>query len=361
MKLGVRSVGFILTLLSLIALSAVFAFGQAIDGNVVGTVVDSSGAAVSGADVTCTNVATNVTRSGKTSGTGEYRFDHLSVGTYRITAKMTGFRTLSEQVEVQLNLTTTRNLTLSPGATAETIEVSGTPPTIDTTTNQLQTTYDNKLLENMGATSIGSGVLNASLLQAGVGSTGGLGAGSGPSVGGQRPRENNFTIEGTDNNDKGVTGPLVQIPNDAVSNFTVIENQFSPEFGHSAGGQFNQVVMSGTNSIHGRVYEYFQNRNLNAIDQTIANQTPAGEKAVNPRYDNNRFGGQVGGPIIKNKLFYFVNFEYQPQGLAAVPSSPALAPTADGWNTILGIPGVSATTQTVLQNTPLPPPPQVRL
>src|SRR5581483_10739259 len=99
---------------------------------------------------------------------------------------------------------------------------------------------------------------------------------------------------------------------------------------------------SGTNAIHGRVYEYFQNRNLNAIDQTVANNTPPGETPKNPRYDNNRFGGQVGGPIIKNKLFYFVNFEYNPIGQAAVPSSPALAPTADGWNQILGIPGTSA-------------------
>ena len=184
--------------------------------------------------------------------------------------------------------------------------------------------------------------MNLSLLEAGVGSTGGLGAGSGPSVGGQRPRENNFTIEGTDNNDKTVTGPLVYVPNDAVANFTVIQNQFSPEFGHSAGGQFNQVLVSGTNTIHGRVYEYFQNRNLNAIDQEIANVTPAGQSPVNPRYDNNRFGGQVGGPIIKNKLFYFANFEYNPVGQAAVPSSPACAPTAAGWAAALAVPGVSA-------------------
>ncbi|HZQ93766.1 MAG TPA: carboxypeptidase regulatory-like domain-containing protein [Candidatus Sulfotelmatobacter sp.] len=337
-----RTINWLVALLAVLCLSAVIAVGQAIDGNVVGTVVDATGAAIVGAEVSATNVATGVSSASKTNGSGEYRFDHLSVGTYRINVKAAGFKSLTEGVEVQLNMTSTRNLRLEPGAASETIEVSGTPPTIDTTTNQLQTTYDSKLLDNMGAVTTGSGVLNASLLQAGVGSTGGLGAGSGPSVGGQRPRENNFTIEGTDNNDKGVTGWIVTIPNDAVSNFTVIANQFSPEFGHSAGGQFNQVVISGTNAIHGRVYEYFQNRNLNAIDQTVANNTPPGETPKNPRYDNNRFGGQVGGPIIKNKLFYFVNFEYNPIGQAAVPSSPALAPTADGWNQILGIPGTSA-------------------
>jgi hypothetical protein len=341
-----RLAAFVLALFGLLAISAGIAFGQAIDGNVVGTVVDAQGAVVVGADVTSVNIATNVVAIAKTGSSGEYRFDHLLAGTYKITVKNAGFKTISEQVDVQLNKTTTRNLTMTPGATSETIEVSGTPPTIDTTTSQLQTTYENVLLQSlpsaMSGGSLGGGVLNASLLQAGVGSTGGLGAGSGPSVGGQRARENNFTIEGSDNNSKGVTGPLVYIPNDAVANFTVITNQFSPEFGHSAGGQFNEVVLNGTNTIHGMAYEYFRNRNLNAIDYATAAQFGPGQTPVNSRYDNNRFGGQVGGAIIKNKLFYFANFELNPVGQATSPSSPACAPTAAGWSTISGIPGVNA-------------------
>jgi Carboxypeptidase regulatory-like domain len=337
-----RASALILAFFGLLALCAGVAYGQAIDGNIVGTIVDSQGAAVVGADVTATNIATGVVATTKTGSTGDYRFDHLLVGTYRINAKMTGFKAVSENVVVELNKTGTRNFTLTPGAASETIEVSGTPPTIDTTTSQLQTTYESQVLESLPTAAtggaLGSGVLNASLLEAGVGSTGGLGAGAGPSIGGQRARENNFTIEGSDNNSKGVTGPLVYVPNDAVANFTVIANQFSPEFGHSAGGQFNQVVKSGTNTIHGMAYEYFQNRNLNAVDYALANQ---GITKI-PRYDNNRFGGQVGGPIKKDKLFYFVNFEYNPVGQATSPSSAALAPTADGWATILGIPGISA-------------------
>ena len=329
--------GLVFALFGLLAISAGLAFGQAIDGNVVGAVLDSQGAAVVAAQVNAVNVATNVVATTKTNSAGEYRFDNLPVGTYKITARMTGFKTITEQVDVELNKTGTRNLTLTPGAASETIEVSGTPPTIDTTTSQLQSTYEEKQLQDLPSASTGTGVLNLSLLEAGVGSTGGLGAGSGPSVGGQRPRENNFTIEGTDNNDKTVTGPLVYIPNDAVANFTVIQNQFSPEFGHSAGGQFNQVLVSGTNTIHGRVYEYFQNRNLNAIDQELANEGIF----TNPRYDDNRFGGQVGGPIVKNKLFYFANFEYNPIGRSATPSSAACAPTAAGWAAISAIPGVN--------------------
>jgi len=341
----VRSFGFVLALLCLLGLGAVVAFGQAIDGNVVGTVTDASGAAVVGAEVTATNVATNVTAVGKTNGAGEYRFDHLLVGTYRISVKMTGLKSISEQVDVEVSKTSTRNLSLQPGAVSETVEVSGTPPTIDTTTAQIQATYETRETQDLPTASVGLGVLNLSLLQAGVSSTGGLGAGTGPSIGGQRPRDNNFEIEGTDNNDKGVTGPLVYVPNDAVQNFSILQNQFSPEFGHSNGGQFNTIVVSGTNSIHGRLYEYFQNRNLNALDTSLRNE---GITTL-PRYDNNRFGGEVGGPIFKNKLFYFANFEYNPVGQAASPGSVLCAPTAGGYTTLLGIPGVSASNVQGLQ------------
>ena len=332
-----------------LALAPLASFGQAISGNIVGTITDSTGAAITTADITATNVATGVVATAKPNGAGEYRFDNLLVGTYKISVKAAGFRTVNVQVEVQLNTTGTANVALVPGATTETVEVSGEAPIIDTTTAQLQTTYENKQLQDLPTTGLGFnslsgqnlGVLNLSLLDAGVGSTGGLGAGSGPSVGGQRPRNNNFTVEGVDNNDKGVTGPLIYVPSDAVGNFTVLQNQFNSEFGHSNGGQFNVVVKNGTNTFHGMAYEYFQNRNLNAIDQSVANGTSPGQKVVNPRFDSNRFGGQVGGPIFKNKLFFFANYEYAPLGQAAVPGAPVLAPTAAGYAAASAVPGVS--------------------
>jgi hypothetical protein len=340
-----RSLGFVFAMMSLLAFGAVVALGQAIDGSVVGTVTDASGAAVVGAEVTATNVATNVSANTKTNGSGEYRFDHLLNGTYRISVKQTGFKTTAEQVDVEVSKTSTRNINLQPGAATETVEVSGTPPTLDTTTAQIQSMYELRENQDLPTASVGLGVLNLSLLQAGVGSSGGLGAGTGPSIGGQRPRDNNFEIEGTDNNDKTVTGPLVYVPNDAVQNFSILQNQFSPEFGHSNGGQFNTIVVSGTNSFHGRAYEYFQNRNLNALDTSLSNQ---GITKI-PRYDNNRFGGQIGGPVIKNKLFFFANFEYNPVGLAASSGNVVCAPTAAGYTTLLAIPGVSASNVQGLQ------------
>ena len=126
-------------------------------------------------------------------------------------------------------------------------------------------------------------------------------------------------------------GPLVYIPNDAVGNFTLITNQFSPEFGHSSGGQFNTTVVSGSNKFHGRAYEYFQNRNLNAASGI------AGGKIPNPKYDNNRYGGQIGGPIFRDKLFFFANFERNTVGQNA--SGYVCVPTATGIATLNSLAG----------------------
>jgi hypothetical protein len=346
-----------LSVFTFVILSFGLAYGQAISGNIVGTVVDSSGAAVTGADVVAHNVATGVNSSGKTNSTGGYRFDNLPIGAYEITAKASGFQTTTLRVDVQLNKSGTANITLTPGSASTTIEVAGVAETLDTTTAQIQTTYEAKMLEDLPTANLGVntttglnlGVLNLSMLDAGASSTGGLGAGVGPSLSGERPRNNNFTIEGVDNNNKGVTGPLVYVPADAVANFTVLQNQFSPEFGHSNGGQFNIVVKPGTNSFHGAAYEYFQNRNLNAIDQSVANSTTPGDPIVNPRFDSNRYGGQLGGPIFKSKLFFFANYEYNEVGQASVPGAPLLAPTSTGYAAMLAIPNISTANVQALQ------------
>ena len=114
----------------------------------------------------------------------------------------------------------------------------------------------------------------------------------GPSVGGQRPRNNNFSVEGVDNNRKDVTGHNVDIPNEAVAEFSMLENQYSAEYGNGTGGQFNTVLRGGTNEIHGAAYEYLNNRNLNALDESFKRQGIL----THPRYDQNTFGGSIGGP-----------------------------------------------------------------
>jgi hypothetical protein len=345
-------------LLIAIGLLSVPGFGQAISGDLVGTVTDPTGAVVPNATVEAVNSATGVAATTKTNANGEYRFSNLPIGTYNITANSQGFApTTVRDFRVDLNKTATAKLTLGTGQVTTTVEVSAEAPAIDTTTAQVQTTYEAVQAQNLPTAALGganSGVLNLSLLSAGVASGGGIGAGSGPSVGGQRPRNNNFTVEGVDNNSKSVTGPLINIPNDAVSNFTVLQNQFSPEFGHSSGGQFNTVVMSGTNRLHGSAYEYFQNRNLNAVDYNLANQGIF----TNPRFDSNRFGGTIGGPIIHNKWFFFFNGEYNPVGQSAVPSSAVFTPTAAGYSTLASIAGINATNLGILKQFATPAPAQ---
>jgi hypothetical protein len=350
---------FVLALLSLMALGSGLAFGHAIRGNLVGTVIDSSSAVVTNATVEVTNVGTGATTSAITGGSGGYRFENLPVGTYKITVKASGFRTTSQQADVELNKTGTVNVTLSPGAASETVEVSGAAPIIDTTTAQLGTTYNERLTQDLGLTSAGgagAGILNLSLLSPGVTNASAMGDGVGPSIGGQRPRDNNFTVEGVDNNNKVVTGALITIPPDAVENFTLLANQFNSEFGHSSGGQFNTTVKSGTNGFHGSLYEYFRNRNLNAVDQTWVQQG----LTSNPRYDSNRYGATFGGPIIKNKLFFFTNFERQPVGFISVGGGAVNAPTAAGLAAIATDPGLNATNFAIFKQfvpvptTPLP-------
>ena len=330
-------------LAALLAVSSlsVSLFSQSTSGNLQGTVYDASGAAVPGADVVVTNEGTGISKSVKSTSGGTYRLENLLVGSYLVSISASGFnKSEVKDVSVQLNQTVTTNVTLTIGQAATTVEVAEAAAAIDTTTAQIQTTFGNKELGDLPSASggqAGSGVINLSLLAAGVTSSGGAGYGTGPSVGGQRPTNNNFTIEGIDINSLSVTGPVVTVPNDAVAEFTLLQNQFSPDFGHSSGGQFNQVVKSGTNQFHGMAYEYFENRNLNAgdnLDSVLG--TP-----IHPRYDNNRFGGNFGGPIIKNKLFFFGDYEFNPVGQVA--STGYFAPTAAGYSTLAALPGINQT------------------
>ena len=335
------------------------ALTQATSGDLVGTVKDPSGAVIVKATVLITNQETGVATTLITNSGGQYRASNLLPGKYDINVTAPGFLAYTLRgVAVDLNKTVTNDVTLSIGART-TVEVSAEASVaLDTTSTNLTTSFSNTEASNLPTASIGgatgtglqSGVLNLSLLSPGVASTGGLGLGVGPSIGGNRPRNNNFQIEGIDNNNKAVTGPLVYVGNDAIGNATIIANQFSPDFGHSSGGQFNSTIVSGTNTLHGRVFEYFQNRNLNAASGI------AGGKIPNPKYDNNRYGGQIGGPILKDKLFFFTEFERQTLGQNV--STYVCVPTAAGISTLNSLAPSYGFSQTNLQEftkaTPLP-------
>ena len=326
---------------------SVLAYGQASDGNLVGTVSDATGAAVPNASVEVKNLATAVTVVTKTSEAGEYRFNNLPVGQYDVSATASGFATARlSNFRVELNRTLTANLTLQLSTISATVEVSEAPVTLDTTTAQLGTTFERVAAIEIPSSSLPLGVLNLALLEAGVANPGGIGLGDGPSVGGQRPRNNSFNIEGVNDDRRDVTGHNIAVPNEAVAQFSMLQNQFSAEFGDSTGGQFNTVVKSGGNQIHGSAFEYFQNRNLNAND----NLNALSGIFSPPRYDQNIFGGSIGGPIKKDKLFYYGLYQYNPTGQAPASSQGAIySPTAAGYSQLASIPGVSSGNLNVLK------------
>lgn len=355
MKQGYRNLFCFLVLAGLVLCLSIpsCAGAQAISGDIAGTVLDKTGAAVPNATVEAVSTTRGVKYPVQANGYGEYRLSNLPVDTYNITASATSFAsTTINGFRVELNRTIPLNITLEIKGAVTSVEVSGMAEVLDTSTATLSTNFEQKQLADLPSTSAGSGILNLSLLSAGVASSGGVGAGTGPTVGGQRPRNNNFTVEGIDNNSKSVTGPLVPVPNDAIAEFTVLQNQYSPEFGHSSGGQFNFVLKSGSNNFHGLAYVYSQNRNFNAIDQATKNNG----FTSNQRFDNNRFGGNIGGPVLKNKLFFFFSGQYQPVGQASVPGAPVCTPTAAGYSTLSGISGLNSTNLQIFQKYATPAP-----
>jgi len=162
----------------------------------------------------------------------------------------------------------------------------------------------------------GAGIYNLSLLGAGVASSGGVGQGTGPSIAGQRPENNSFNIDGVLNDNHYVTGRRSRCRTRPSPSSTWCRTSSAQSSAAPRAACFNSIVKTGTNQMHGSIYEYMQNRDLNAVD---ANETHQGIYS-NPRYDNNRIGATIGGRIIKDKLFYFGNFEYNPLGQAAQPA-----------------------------------------
>jgi Ca-activated chloride channel homolog len=254
-----------------------------------------------------------------------------------------------------------------PGVFQETVNVSaGGAELVNTTTTQLSKSYNGRQVADLAQTNVGGayggGVNNLALLAPNVTSPGGVGVGTGGSVGGQRPRNNTFTIDGVDNNDKAATGPQAYVSPENVAEFAFVQNQFSAEFGRSTGGQFLTVTKSGTNDFHGSVYGFSRNRYLNALDnaQQIAgvvreNPPPSGATFM-PRYDFFRGGVNLGGPVFvptfglgarrfydgRDKLFFYGAYERLQQG-AAASHLGITAPTAQGLTTLNAIPGLSQT------------------
>src|SRR5208337_4222187 len=258
-------------------LAALHANAQSTGGRIRGTVTDESGGAIVGAKVTLINEATNAAREVQTSATGDYLFLEVPVGTYEVDVNQQGFKKSARKgIVLVLNEIATVDITLQVGSTVDTVEVTGAPPVIDTTTTQLGAVMTDQSVRELPLNS--RNTYQMLQLQPGVQSQ--LGAdlfyGSSNagvvSVNGGRGRSNNYMVNGGDGNDIFVNGPAIQPSPDAIEEFRVLTNTFDAEYGRNSGSVVNVVTKSGTNSIHGDFYEFFRNKVLNTkgfFDTTV--------------------------------------------------------------------------------------------
>jgi hypothetical protein len=302
------------------------ASAQRLDGTLRGTVQDPAKAVIAGANVNITNQVTGVKESTKTTSTGEYVFPNLLVGTYTVEIDSPGFaKHARKDIEVLPNQVITADAKLAVGPTTSIVEVTGGAEAVQTTTSQLSNDFGARAVSDLPSPGLGGGPLNLALLAPNTTTQGAGVLGEGGSIGGARPRLNSFNIDGVDDNRVDVTGHTSEVIPEAVSDFNLVTNMFSAEMGHSAGGQFNIVTKSGTNNWHGSAWEFNNNRDFNAMDNL---EKDSGLTAPR-RVDRNRVGADIGGPLIKDKLFIYGAYQFTGVGLSAAAVGQ-LAPTAAG-------------------------------
>ncbi len=307
---------------------------QATSGAISGVVTDERQSVIANAAVTARNVGTNETRSSTTDSEGRYRFLNLPIGDYEITVQTNGFAKLVRSgVELLLNQDAVVNIVLKPSAVEEIVTVAENASLLNTSNAEVSTRFDSKRLSELPLAP-NRNVLNVALSAAGVSQLGsgqsdfatGGGTGSVPatnfSVNGMRLRSNNFIIDGQDSNDPSVTGAQQPLHNpDLIREIRLVTNQFTAEYGRAAGSVFNIVTKSGSNSLHGSGFWFHNNNRLNACSnldkaanpggscRDVVNGVTKGTRDGAPLRIENQFGGTIGGPIIKDKTFFFGSYQ----------------------------------------------------
>src|SRR6266446_498274 len=285
---------------------------QRLDGSLRVEVGDTSGASVVDAKVTVTNEATGVSVSTTASSSGTYVFPNLLVGTYTITVEKTGFKkSIQKGVTVESNATAEAKVALELGEVSAVVEVEAGADLVKTESSELSATFSGRIVNELPVNTLGGDVKEFAVFAPGTTTQQGGVLGSGGSIGGTRPRFNGFSIDGVDDNRLDVNGPIQPVIQESVAEFTLLTNQFSAEYGHSACGIFNIITKSGTNNWHGAGWEFNRNRNYNAADNQQKQRIADGTATGLDRFDYNRFGGSVGGPIKKDRLFIYGAYEFQ--------------------------------------------------
>jgi len=307
-------------------------------GTVLGSVADSSGAAMSGASVKITNLGTNETRSTQSSGSGTYTFPNLNAGSYRLEVEMSGFKRFTQdRVEVQVDVATRVDAILQVGSMTETVEVTMEAPPLQTDSASLGTTISQEEVQSIPLSGRNG---NAVGNQNGGSRTNSIGFGN-YAIGGGFGNQSQFYIDGVPSN-APANNLTSYIPSqDVVQEFRAVTNNVSAEYGNYAGGVINVTTKSGTNKFHGTAYEYLRNKVLNANDYFSNHDGPGGTALPRPPLIQNQFGGTIGGPIVKDKTFFFFGFERQVQKNAVSPA-PFTVPTAAELAGDFSAPGLPA-------------------
>ena len=327
-------------------------------GSILGTVSDASGGAVRGATVTLTNEGTNASLATTTTADGTYKFSPVRIGSYKLTATLQGFQTITQRgVTVNVGQDVVVDFSLKPGSVSETVEVQSSIPVLETQDASVGQVVDSRSVDNLPLN--GRNFTFLAQLSAGVNTpqadTRGNAASGAFSANGLRPAQNNYLLDGIDNNSDTVdflngTNYVVLPPVDAVEEFKVQTSDFSAEFGRSGAAVLNATIKSGTNELHGAVWEFFRNDKLDAADFfENAHKIPKGELR------QNQFGFTAGGPVVipkvfdgRNKLFFFGDYEglRRVQGTVLTGSVPTVAERNSGYTNLQDLIAAQSGTQT---------------
>ncbi|HEY4050184.1 MAG TPA: TonB-dependent receptor [Acidobacteriaceae bacterium] len=293
-------------------------FAQFETSSVLGFVRDTSGAVLSGSKVTLINLATGVTQTVSTSAQGEYQFSDVHAGQYKIESEATGFgQTTTDPFTVTVNTRQRVDVRLKPGATSETVTVSGADSLLESETSERGQVISPREVSNLPLNGRAYGDL--ALLVPGVRrnlleNQTVTSRDASFNVNGQRSEFNNFLLDGLDNNaygtsNQGFSNQAIPPSPDAIAEFRVETDNYSAEFGRASGAVVNVSINSGTNKFHGRIWEYNRNTALNAIGPFTPPIDPLTGRSAKPVLIRNQFGGSFGGPIFKNRTFFFADYE----------------------------------------------------
>jgi hypothetical protein len=324
---------------------------QVSGGIVTGRVTDASGANIPNATIELENIDTGQRLTVTTDASGTYTFSNVTGGRYRIvTSGGSGATAPTQEISVDVSRTNTINISIPGGprtdvqATTEAVPVTNKPASIQNVWNTRSAHYmpEPNFVDVNGQA---YGAYNLSIFSEAATRKPNT---TGVALAGQRPETNFFHVDGTDNLNRLSGGPLVYVSNEATTEFSLFQNQPTPLFGHTSGGQFNNIVRTGTNQAHGSVYNYLQNRWFNSVDRSM--RAFGYNRDNHPRYDQNRLGGSLGVPIVPSKVFFFGNFEYIPLGFEAPMGGLMTAPTAAGLTALANNRAVSATNLGILRS-----------